>query len=149
MVGDDLGGGDFGADDMGGDDLGGDDFDSDDMGGDDLGGDDLLDGGMDDAPAGDEPSESPGGDLDDLFGGKRPAAGATVSRSVRTWMDNTGKYQTEAKLVHIAIDHIKLLKSNGKISTVPLRRLSVGDFDYVQMQASLQGLAPLNRLAKK
>ena len=50
---------------------------------------------------------------------------------MRMWTDNTGSYKTRGRLVVIAKTHVRLLKDNGKYSTVPLERLSKADIDYV------------------
>ncbi len=50
----------------------------------------------------------------------------------RTWVDNTGGFRTEGRLIKIGDDHVKLLKNNGKTCTVPKSRLSDADSDYVQ-----------------
>lgn len=106
--------------------------------------------------------DSEGGTLDDLFsswiGGDsvedqavidgtemQPAAEATaqVSQSTdvvtglentepRTWVDNTGDFRTDGRLIKIGDDYVKLLKENGKTCTVPMSRLSDNDSDYVR-----------------
>ena len=124
----------------GGDDL----FDAapadDAAGGDDLfdaapaddaaGGDDLFDAApADDAGGDDLFDEGAADDADDLFGQQRTPDG------MRVWTDNTGSYQTVGRLVVIAKTHVRLLKSNGRYSTVPLTRLSEADLDYVMAVA--------------
>ena len=94
----------------------------------------LPDAPLDDAPVGD--------DMDDLFGKK-----SNASESMRVWTDNTGKYKTVGRLVVIAKTHVRLLKENGRHSTVPLNRLSNSDLDYVMAVAKRlsdsKGLASL------
>lgn len=51
---------------------------------------------------------------------------------LRTWVDNTGGFRTEGRLVKIGDDYIRLLKDNGKTCTVPRSRLSDEDSDYVE-----------------
>jgi hypothetical protein len=141
---------DAGADDAAGDDLfdaGADDAAGDDLfdaGADDAGADDLFDAGADDA-AGDDLFDDPGAadagdaldavepgsdDLDDVFGKKDQ-----VPAGMRVWTDDTGKFKTVGRLVVIAKHHIRLLKSNGRHSTVPLNRLSNTDLDFVMAVA--------------
>ncbi len=109
--------------------------------GDALGDDffDDLDTSSPAPPDGDSP-------LDDVFSeGSSPSTRSLV----RTWVDNTGLYRVEARLVKIAPNFVQLLKANGRTCTVPLRRLSMADFERVQSIASEQGLAPLTRLASR
>ncbi|MEQ1824963.1 MAG: SHD1 domain-containing protein, partial [Pirellula sp.] len=54
----------------------------------------------------------------------------------RNWIDNTGAYAVKARLSVIYIDKVKLLKENGKFTTVPLSRLCEKDFAYVQWVAN-------------
>ena len=97
-------------------------------------------------------------DLDDLFGQviqPRPelietpedavkvvsetvpkAVDAFENTEVRTWVDNTGLYQTVGRLIKVNEDHVKLLKTNGKTCTVPFSRLSQSDSDYVASLAT-------------
>jgi hypothetical protein len=119
---DDAAGGDalFDADPADAGDAGDDLFDA--APADDAGGDDLFDAS--DADASDADA-SDADAVDDLFGQSRTPAG------MRVWTDNTGKYQTAGRLVVIAKTHVRLLKSNGRYSTVPLTRLSGSDLDYV------------------
>ncbi len=71
--------------------------------------------------------------IDDLFSSQdRVFKGADF----RVWIDNTGNFQTSARLATIYPDRIKLQKENGKFTTVSLRRLSDADKLYVQWVAS-------------
>ena len=117
--------------------------------GDDDGG--FLDDATDESGFGEEPAA--GGDEDMNFFDSRidrsrtqPAA-KTVKfaksapapvlsednrkRGMRVWTDNTGHYQTVGRLVVIAKSHVRLLKDNGRHTTVQLNRLSSTDLDYV------------------
>ena len=49
----------------------------------------------------------------------------------RTWIDNTGRFHTEGRLIEINETHIRLLKTNGKTCTVPHSRLCAADAAYV------------------
>lgn len=49
----------------------------------------------------------------------------------REWMDNTGTYRVQARVAVIFEDRVRLLKDTGKITTVPLTRLSSRDRAYV------------------
>lgn len=52
--------------------------------------------------------------------------------AVRLWTDNTGKYQVRARLVAVTATHVRLLKENGKFTTVPYGRLSQSDLAFVR-----------------
>ncbi|MEM7314323.1 MAG: SHD1 domain-containing protein [Planctomycetota bacterium] len=93
-----------------------------------------------DDPAGEAPSEESGDDIDDLFGS---------NSRVRTWVDNTGKYSTVGRLVELNTSNVRILKENGRLCTVPLRRLSPADFDLVQKIASMIGKSPIARVAAR
>jgi hypothetical protein len=49
----------------------------------------------------------------------------------RTWVDNTGTFKTEGRLILIGDGFIRLLKSNGNTCTVPNDRMSKADANYV------------------
>ncbi len=120
------------------------------------------------ADGGEQPND--GGDvsddLDDLFGQSAPARdrqtsgfrevtkpaveqSATHAVGYRQWTDNTGQYRTNARLVRIATNHVRLLKANGHYSTVPLQRLSRVDLAYVQQIAASGGVDSLGRVAQR
>ena len=81
--------------------------------------------------------KSPGDELDALFGvGALKPATEFKGAEYRLWADNSGAYQVNARLSVIYVDKIKLLKDNGKFTTVPLSRLSDADFGYVSWVAS-------------
>ena len=95
--------------------------------------------------------------LDDLFNGSASAP-ATIRREetvatssaravgvrlvksvpllMRHWIDNTGTYTTTARLVVVADNHVRLFKDNGRYTTVPMRRLSQADEQYVREHAA-------------
>ena len=58
---------------------------------------------------------------------------------MRTWSDNTGKYKINGRLFSIMDGNVKLLKENGRFTTVPIRRLSEDDLRYVHEQAAAAG----------
>ncbi len=62
----------------------------------------------------------------------------------RTWIDNTGKYHTQGRLIEINEDNIRLLKSNGRTCTVPKSRMSDADAAYVD---SIQRRIDSSRIA--
>jgi hypothetical protein len=104
--------------------------------------------------------------LDDLFGTPpakpeakpeaKPAAEADPFSAVqpqelptRLWLDNTGNFQIRARLVGIEDGAIRLLKDSGKTSTVPLRRLSAADRQYVEGMAAQFGQGAMGQLAAR
>ena len=54
----------------------------------------------------------------------------------RTWKDNTGNFEIEGRLLVIFKDHVRLLKANGRTTTVPKRRLSQPDLYFVEAVAA-------------
>jgi hypothetical protein len=57
---------------------------------------------------------------------------------MRLWVDNTGKYSVNARLVRFIDGHVRLMKDTGRTTTVPLNRLSERDLEFVNRQASAQ-----------
>jgi hypothetical protein len=55
---------------------------------------------------------------------------------MRTWIDDTGRYRTVARLVEVRPDGVRLLKANGRFSTVPFSRLSNHDRLYASATAA-------------
>ncbi len=58
---------------------------------------------------------------------------------MRHWVDNTGLYTVDGRLVEILDGKVRLVKENGRTCTVELRRLSSIDADYVQQIAATYG----------
>ncbi len=79
--------------------------------------------------------------FDDLFKStSAPQQPTFQGAEFRSWIDNTGSYEVKARLVMIYPDRIRLLKENGKHTTVPFTRLSDSDRQYVNWVAvSLTG----------
>ena len=120
-------------------------------------GDDLFpaedsasgDGASGDLPADVVPTDPPATDDDVLGDDFFDDLDTSTETPLRSWVDNTGIYRVQARLLQISTDSVRLLKTNGRTCTVPIRRLSRRDFAHVQFVASKQGLAPPNRLAAK
>jgi hypothetical protein len=96
-------------------------------------------------PTEEQPKES-----DDLFGGfgtilREP--GGLASDATRTWVDNTGQYSCQARMIQFKDGHVRLLKDSGRTATVPVYRLSQGDLEFVQRQASAQRADAFGRTA--
>jgi hypothetical protein len=62
----------------------------------------------------------------------------------RTWIDDTGSFRTDGRLMEIHSDTIRLLKTNGRTCTVPRSRLCEADIAYVD---SVQRQLDASRLA--
>jgi hypothetical protein len=62
----------------------------------------------------------------------------------RTWIDNTGRFRTDGRLVEIGEGQVRLLKSNGRTCTVTFSRLSEADLAYV---ASVEQQLDQSRIA--
>ncbi|RMF44294.1 MAG: hypothetical protein D6753_02945, partial [Planctomycetota bacterium] len=87
----------------------------------------------------------PTSDFDALFGDppadaaeKDASAAIEKALQLRTWHDNTGLFQVDARLVEVYPDKVRLLKANGRTCTVPLRRLSPADLGVVQQIAAIR-----------
>lgn len=60
-----------------------------------------------------------------------PNSRSSTTRILRTWQDATGKFSIEAKLLEVTEESVKLEKADGKQITVPLRKLSRDDLQYL------------------
>ncbi len=96
------------------------------------------------------PEKDKGDELDKLFGiGSFVPPSEFKGAEFQTWVDNTGTYTVRARLVVIYSDRVKLIKENGKFTTVPINRLSEKDFQYVQWVASNLTLDTNKKFVKK
>lgn len=78
-------------------------------------------------PAADEPVEERNEKAeDDPF-----AAVDAAEEPVRRWIDSTGRHETIGRLVEVRPDSVRILKSNGRHTTVSFERLSRHDRAYV------------------
>ncbi len=76
-----------------------------------------------------------------MFGGSSSVlheAGGLASDEMRLWTDNTSSFSCRGRLVRFIDGQVRLLKENGRTATVPLARLSTGDLEFVNRQASAQ-----------
>jgi len=101
-------------------------------------------------PATDTPAETPAEapadedkpaeESDDIFGARNVLheAGGLASSEMRMWVDNTGSFSVNARLVRLVGGHVQLMKDNGRTTTVPLARLSERDLQFVNRQANAQ-----------
>ena len=95
-----------------------------------------------------KPAEKPAGEekkdekkSDDIFGSSSSVlheAGGLASNEMRQWVDNTGNFACQARLVRLVDGQVQLLKDNGHTTTVQLSRLSANDLRFVERQASAQ-----------
>jgi len=67
---------------------------------------------------------------------------AAIPASARTWTDSTGKYKIEAEMAGFENGDVELRKADGKISKVPLEKLSRADQQYVRARAAEKKRAP-------
>jgi hypothetical protein len=98
-------------------------------------------------PAVDETTEDAG----DLFGAAHSILrepGGLDSAELRMWLDNTGKYSCHGRLVRFLDGKVRLLKDNGRTTTVPLYRLSAADLEFVHRQANAQQTETFGQLAQ-
>lgn len=69
-------------------------------------------------------------------GEDKPAAdddpfSALPAEPVRRWFDDSGSHDTVGRLVEVHPDHVRIMKLNGRFTTVPRSRLSAADQSYV------------------
>lgn len=110
-----------------------------------------------------EAKEEPAGDaFDDLF---KPAAeekpaeaepatsedpfSSALKLPLRTWKDDTGEFEVQARLLLVLDGKVRLLKETGRTTTVPMDRLSQGDRHYVEQVVAQFGRDAINRVAAK
>jgi SLA1 homology domain 1, SHD1 len=95
-------------------------------------------------PAGNEKKEEKKKDDTDIFGASPTVlheAGGLASSEMRTWVDNTGNFSCQARMIRLVDGQVRLLKDNGHTATLPLARLSTGDIRFVERQADAQQAA--------
>jgi hypothetical protein len=90
----------------------------------------------------DKQDEKPKTEEKDPLFGSAPSvlheAGGLASDEMRQWTDNTGNFSCHGRLVRFFDGQVRLLKDNGRTTTVPLSRLSTRDLEFVNRQASAQ-----------
>ncbi len=77
------------------------------------------------------------------------ADGSLVGTEVRTWRDNTGTFEVTGRLVVVMPDKVRLLKDNGRFTTVPMRRLSTDDRQYVEQTLAKKNGQPAKFITTK
>ncbi|QDU25241.1 hypothetical protein ETAA8_03040 [Anatilimnocola aggregata] len=68
---------------------------------------------------------------------------------MRSWTDNTGTFEVRGRLIAILDGHVRLLKDNGRTTTVPNRRLSTTDKKYVDEVINLHGRGLIGQFASR
>ena len=72
-----------------------------------------------------EPTEKMEKPEDDPF-----ASRETAPEPVRRWIDASGRHETIGRLVEVHADRVRILKANGRYTTVPMHQLSHHDQAY-------------------
>ena len=76
------------------------------------------------APAAKDADGLPAPAIDDPFSALPP-------EPVRRWLDASGSHDTVGQLVEVHPDRVRILKLNGRFTTVPISHLSAADQSYV------------------
>ena len=79
----------------------------------------------------------------------KPVLRSLADTRVRTWIDNTGQFRTDGRLIEINQDNVRLMKTNGRTCTVPHSRLCEADAAYVKAIAKKLQLSQLAMLTSK
>ncbi len=74
--------------------------------------------------------------------------GGLASHSLRHWVDDTGSFSCEGRMLRMLDGKVQILKSTGRTTTVLLARLSKGDLEFVNRQASAQQAESLGKTAQ-
>lgn len=74
--------------------------------------------------------------VEDSDGSDKPASdddpfSSLAPEPVRRWFDDSGSHDTVGRLVEVHPDRVRILKLNGRFTSVPISRLSVADRSYV------------------
>jgi len=77
------------------------------------------------------------------------ASVSAVAQEARTWTDDTGKHQVEAVLKEIKRDAVVLTLPDGSATTVPLKRLSEADREFVAGERRRQLAENAERAARR
>ena len=68
---------------------------------------------------------------------------------MRTWTDSTGSFEVIGRVYDISVGSVRLLKDNGRFTTVPMHRLSRADQDYVDQVVADYGRGVVEELAAR
>ena len=89
--------------------------------------------------------------FDDLFGEAKAVLGmpgGLASSENRRWVDNTGNFSCEGRMLQMLDGNVRILKATGRTTTVPLARLSNVDLQFVNRQASAQKAEAMGKTAQ-
>jgi hypothetical protein len=64
------------------------------------------------------------------------------ARQTRTWTDTTGNFSVEAVLVGVASGKVRLKRKDGRVATVPIKRLSAADQQYLKSLKEVPAESP-------
>jgi hypothetical protein len=72
-----------------------------------------------------------------------------IEIGMRTWTDSTGTFEIVGRVHDISVGSVRLLKENGRFTTVPMHRLSAADQDYVDQVVADYGRGEVAELAAR
>ncbi len=78
------------------------------------------------------PAPAAGAETDPLAPAPAPAAEPGPASAVRTWIDSSGQHKIEAEFVSFKDGTVTLKKTDGKLTELPLEKLSDADQKYVK-----------------
>jgi hypothetical protein len=97
--------------------------------------------------AAEEPDAAPEAAAEQAEADPAEAALAVPNEPMRSWSNDTGTHHTQGWLVEVRTDRVRILKVNGRHTTVLTESLSAADRDYVQavgdrLATQQQGTSP-------
>jgi hypothetical protein len=100
-----------------------------------------------DEPAAEEADAAPEAETDQAEADPAGAAVTVPNEPMRRWTNDTGTHQAQGWLVEVRADRVRILKVNGRHTTVLTESLSAADRDYVsavgdRLAAEQQGTTP-------
>ena len=95
-------------------------------------------------PATEEDTSGLFGSADAILG----QPGGLASQSLRHWVDDTGSFSCEGRMIRLLDGKVQILKASGRTTTVPLARLSQADLEFVNRQASAQQAEAVSKTAQ-
>ena len=101
-------------------------------------------------PAEETPAEDtpPDDELFGPFGRILREPGGLASSELRQWVDNTGRYSCNGRLIRVLDGQVRILKDNDHTTTVPFYRLSGHDLEFVNRQAAAERDQALTQTAR-
>ena len=77
---------------------------------------------------------------------RKPVA---IEAKDRDWRDDTGQFGCHGRLVQVSEGKVRILKQNGRHTTVAFERLSEADLAYVRQEATRAATPAVNTTAQK